>query len=62
MTGPAIHHPTEDIHGYLGYAPFTLAGLLALAVLGHYLYPHDGVLARMWPEANNRSPTDFTEP
>src|ERR1700674_2136357 len=23
---PAIYHPTEDIHGYLAYALFTLAG------------------------------------
>src|SRR5271155_2065915 len=24
---PAIFHPTEDIHGYLAYALFTLAGI-----------------------------------
>ncbi len=45
----AIFHPTEDIHGYLAYALFTLAGLHALAALWHRFYLRDGVLARMWP-------------
>jgi len=45
----AIFHPTEDIHGYLAYAIFALAGLHALAALWHRFYLHDGVLARMWP-------------
>jgi cytochrome b561 len=45
----AIFHPTEDIHAYLAYALFALAGLHALAALYHRFYLHDGVLARMWP-------------
>jgi cytochrome b561 len=45
----AIFHPTEDLHGYLAYAIFTLAGLHALAALWHRIILHDGVLARMWP-------------
>jgi cytochrome b561 len=45
----AIFHPTEDIHGYLAYALFALAGLHVLAALYHRFYLHDGVLARMWP-------------
>ena len=45
----AIFEPTEDIHGYLAYALFALAGLHALAALWHRFVLHDGVLARMWP-------------
>jgi cytochrome b561 len=45
----AIFHPTEDIHGYLAYALFTLAGIHLLAVLWHQLVRHDGLLRRMWP-------------
>jgi cytochrome b561 len=45
----AIFEPTEDIHGYLAYALFTLAGLHALAALWHHFVLHDGVLARIWP-------------
>jgi len=45
----AIFEPTEDIHGYLAYALFALAGLHALAALLHQFVLHDGVLARMWP-------------
>jgi|ERR1700733_2492513 len=45
----AIFGPTEDIHGYLAYALFVLAGLHALAALWHQFYLHDGVLRRMWP-------------
>jgi cytochrome b561 len=45
----AVFHPTEDIHGYLAYAIFTIAGLHALAALYHRFILHDGVLARMWP-------------
>jgi cytochrome b561 len=45
---PAIFEPTEDIHGYLAYALFALAGLHALAALWHHLVLHDGVLARIW--------------
>jgi cytochrome b561 len=45
----AIFNPTEDIHGYLAYALFALAGLHALAAFYHRFFLHDGVLARMWP-------------
>jgi cytochrome b561 len=45
----AIFGPTEDIHAYLAYALFALAGLHALAALWHRFFLHDGVLARMWP-------------
>jgi cytochrome b561 len=48
----AIFEPTEEIHGYLAYALFALAGLHALAALWHGLVLHDGVLARMWPARN----------
>jgi len=50
----AIFEPTEDIHGYLAYALFTLAGLHALAALWHHFVAHDGVLARMWPARGRR--------
>jgi cytochrome b561 len=46
---PAIFGPTEDIHGYLAYALFALAGLHALAALWHRFYLRNGVLGRMWP-------------
>ena len=45
----AIFHPTEDIHGYLAYALFALAGVHALAALWHHFIRHDDVLRRMWP-------------
>jgi cytochrome b561 len=45
----AIFHPTEDIHGYLAYALFGLAGIHLLAALWHQLVRHDGLLRRMWP-------------
>jgi cytochrome b561 len=45
----AIFEPTEDIHGYLAYALFALAGLHALAALWHQFVLHDGVMSRMWP-------------
>ena len=45
----AVFRPTEDVHGYLAYALFALAGLHALAALWHRLALHDGVLSRMWP-------------
>ena len=55
----AIFEPTEDIHGYLAYALFTLAGLHALAALWHHFFLHDGVLARMWPTRRQSYPKDF---
>lgn len=45
----AIFHPTEEIHGYLAYAIFGLAGLHAAAALWHHFHLRDGVLLRMWP-------------
>jgi cytochrome b561 len=50
----AIFHPTEDIHGYLAYALFTLAGLHAAAALWHEFVLHDAVLLRMWPWLKRR--------
>ncbi|MEA3197903.1 MAG: hypothetical protein QOF32_1955 [Gammaproteobacteria bacterium] len=48
----AIFHPTEDLHGYLAYALFALAGLHAAAALWHQVFLRDGVLRRMWPTGN----------
>jgi superoxide oxidase len=45
----AVFGPTEDIHGYLAYALFALAGLHAAAALWHHFFLRDGVLGRMWP-------------
>ena len=45
----AIFHPTENIHGYLAYALFALAGMHAAAALWHHFIRHDNVLRRMWP-------------
>jgi cytochrome b561 len=47
----AIFHPTEDIHGYLAYGLFGLAGLHALAAFWHHFVRRDGVLMRMLPVA-----------
>ena len=44
-----VFHPTEDLHGYLAYALFALAGLHALAALWHQLILRDGLMGRMWP-------------
>jgi cytochrome b561 len=45
----AIFHPTEDLHGYLAYALFALAGIHALAALWHQFILRDRLLDRMWP-------------
>lgn len=45
----AVFEPTEDVHGYLAYALFTLAGLHILAALWHRFVLHDAVLGRMSP-------------
>jgi cytochrome b561 len=50
----AVFEPTEDVHGYLAYALFALAGLHALAALWHHFVWHDGVLARIWPIRRQR--------
>jgi cytochrome b561 len=46
----AIFHPTEDLHGYLAYALFGLAGFHALVALWHQFILRDGLLGRMWPK------------
>jgi cytochrome b561 len=45
----AIFHPTEDIHGYLAYALFALAGIHIAAALWYQFVRRDNVLRRMWP-------------
>lgn len=45
----AVFRPTEDIHGYLAYAIFALAGMHAAAGLWHHYFLRNGVLGRMWP-------------
>jgi cytochrome b561 len=45
----AVFNPTEDIHGYLAYGLFALAGAHAFAALWHHFIRHDNVLRRMWP-------------
>ncbi len=54
----AIFEPTEDIHGYLAYALFAIAGLHALMALWHRYILHDGVLARMWPARAKSMPDE----
>ena len=44
-----VFKPAEDIHGWLAYCLFGLAGLHALAALWHHFVRRDGVLARMLP-------------
>jgi cytochrome b561 len=46
---PAIFEPTEDIHGYLAYAIFILAGLHAAAALWHQFALRDSLIERIWP-------------
>jgi superoxide oxidase len=46
----AIFHPTEDLHGYLAYALFGIAGFHALAALWHHFVLRDGLLERMLPK------------
>jgi cytochrome b561 len=50
----AVFRPTEDIHGYLAYAIFALAGIHAAAALWHHFFMRDGVLGRMWPMREGR--------
>jgi hypothetical protein len=45
----AVFRPTEDIHEYLAYALFALAGIHAAAALWHHFFMRNGVLGRMWP-------------
>jgi cytochrome b561 len=46
----AVFRPTEDLHGYLAYAIFALAGIHAVAALWHHFVLRDGVLGRMWAQ------------
>ena len=50
-----IFEPSEDIHGYLAYTLFALAGIHTLAALWHRFIRHDGVLGRMWPRGGQSS-------
>jgi cytochrome b561 len=45
----AIFHPTEDLHGYLAYALFAVAGIHALMALWHQFVLKDGLINRMLP-------------
>jgi cytochrome b561 len=45
----AVFHPTEDLHGYLAYALFALAGIHAATAIWHQFVLRDRLLARMWP-------------
>jgi len=52
----AVFHPTEDWHGYLAYALFTLIGVHALAALWHQFVRRDGTLERMWFAGRRSAP------
>jgi len=54
----AIFHPTEEIHGYLAYALFTLIGIHVLAALWHQFIRRDKILSRMWPAGAGRRSSD----
>ena len=45
----AVFHPAENIHQWLAYGLFGLAGLHAVAALWHQFGRRDGVLMRMMP-------------
>jgi cytochrome b561 len=49
----AVFEPTEDVHGYLAYALFAVAGAHILAALWHHFVRRDGVLRRMWPSTGS---------
>lgn len=48
-SAPAVYHPAEDIHGWLAYGLFGLAGFHAAAALWHHFIQRDDVLKRMLP-------------
>jgi cytochrome b561 len=58
----AVFEPTEDLHGYLAYALFALAGAHILAALWHHFVRRDGLLARMWPSAAARATSTQANP
>ena len=45
----AVFHPAEEIHSFLAYALFGLAGLHAAGALWHHFVRRDRVLMRMLP-------------
>src|SRR5271165_4947552 len=49
-----VFRPTEDIHGYLAYVLFALAGAHAAAALWQHFVMRNGVLGRMWPTKRKR--------
>ena len=48
-SNPAVFHPAEEIHQWLAYALFALAGLHILAALWHQFVRRDGLLLRILP-------------
>jgi cytochrome b561 len=50
----AVFRPTEDIHGYLAYALFALAGMHVAAALWQHYFMRNEVLGRMWPMREGR--------
>jgi superoxide oxidase len=44
-----VYHTAEEVHEWLAYALFAVAGLHALAALYHHFVRRDGVLLRMMP-------------
>ena len=48
-SNPAVFHPAEEIHQFLAYALFALAGLHVLAALWHQFVRRDGLLLRILP-------------
>ena len=45
----ANFHPTEDIHGYLGYTLFALFSIHLFTALWHQFVWRHRLLQRMWP-------------
>lgn len=44
-----VFKPAEEIHGWLAYALFGVAGVHVLAALWHHFIRRDGILTRMLP-------------
>lgn len=45
----SVFKPAENLHGWLAYALFGLAGLHSIAALWHHFVRRDGILMRMLP-------------
>lgn len=45
----SVFKPAEEVHGWLAYCLFGLAGLHAVAALWHHLVKRDDILMRMLP-------------